>query len=200
MNIIVWDKLGITNLAFNKLSQAKVNDVIDSGAFADSASDGFDLLYQSTISSKSWRFATTTQQLTLLPDRPPITRWNYQFNLPADYLAAVRIWPFSVPYQIYKRRIYSNTQFMQLEYRFLPDPTELPAYYVHYLACLIAAWYADTAAQDEKLSAKLNNDAEVLLGEALFCDAQSHPTESMENNPIVQCRYDIWGMNGRYPY
>jgi hypothetical protein len=187
-----WDKLAIINLAFNKLNKSSVNDLVNSGVFASSASNGFDLLYPSCISSKSWRFATKIQLLDVLPTPPPIAWWRYQLQMPSDYLAAVRTYP-TIDFQIYQGNImYTNTQEVSLEYRFLPDPTRLPAYFVHYFAIIIAAWYADTVASDEKLSAKLLAEAQDQLGEALFTDSQSHPIHAMGLNPLTQARYGGW--------
>lgn len=192
MSIPTWDKLGIINLAFNKLNKNAVNDLTASGEFANSASRGFDLLYPSSISGKSWRFASKIQLLNLLVTPPPIDRWKYQLQLPSDYLAAIRTYP-TIDFQIYEnQRMYTNCQRVSLEYRFLPDPTRLPAYFVHYFALLIAAWYADTVAADEKLSAKLQSEALDQLGEALFTDSQSHPIHAMGLNPLVQARYGGW--------
>lgn len=194
-----WDKLAIINLAFNKLNKSSVNDLTNSGVFADSASNGFDLLYPSVIASKSWRFATKIQLLNLLPETPPIGWWNYILQIPSDYLAAVRTYPV-VDFQIYENsKMYTNCQEVWLEYRFLPEVTRLPAYFVHYFAIIISAWYADTVAEDEKLSAKLLAEAQDQLGEALFTDSQSHPIHAMGLNPLIQSRFGGWYGNYDIP-
>lgn len=194
-----WDKLGIINLAFNKLNKNSVNDLVNSGVFSDSASRGFDLLYPSVIASKSWRFAVKIQLLNVLITPPPIARWKYQLQIPSDYLSAVRTYPV-IDYQIYANNImYTNCREVSLEYKFLPDPTKLPAYFVHYFALIIAAWYADTVAEDEKLSAKISAEAQDQLGEALFTDSQSHPIHAMGLNPAIQARYGGWYGNDDLP-
>ncbi len=194
-----WDKLGIINLAFNKLNKSSVNDLVNSGVFADSASRGFDLLYPSVIASKSWRFATKIQLLDVLVEPPPISRWKYQLQIPSDYLAAVRTYPV-IDFQIYENNVmYTNNNIVDLEYRFLPDPTRLPAYFVHYFCIIIAAWYADTVAENEKLASKLLSEAQDQLGEALFTDSQSHPIHAMGNNPLIQARTGGWYGNYDIP-
>jgi hypothetical protein len=194
-----WDKLAIINLAFNKLNKSSVNDLVNSGVFADSAGKGFDLLYPSVISSKSWRFASKIQLLNVLIAPPPIARWKYQLQIPSDYLAAIRTYPV-IDFQIYENQImYTNCREVSLEYRFLPEVTRLPAYFVHYFSIILAAWYADTVAEDEKLSAKLSAEAQDQLGEALFTDSQSHPIHAMGLNPLVQARYGGWYANDDIP-
>lgn len=186
-----WSRLDIINLAFNKLNKSSVQDIANAGEFASAADATFDLLYPSAICGKSWRFATKIQRLNVLVTPPPIDRWTYALQLPSDYLAAVRTYPV-MNYQIYQDQMYSNNNIVDLEYRYLVDVTHLPVYFVHYLAVLIAAWFADTVAENEKLSSKLSAEAEVQLGEALFTDSQSHPIPAMALNPLVQARQGCW--------
>lgn len=186
-----WDKLAICNLSFNLLNKSAVADLVDSGVFADSASRAYDLLLPSCISGKSWRFATRTQSLNVLPTPPPITRWRYQLQLPTDYLAAVRTYP-RMDFNIFQDKMYANNNIVDLEYRFVPDATYLPAYFVHYFALIIAQWFANSVAENEKLAGDLAALAQIQLGEALFTDSQSHPIEAMGNNPIIQCRAGYW--------
>jgi len=186
-----WSKLDICNLAFNKLNKNAVDDLVNSGEFADSASRAFDLLLPSAISSKSWRFAVKIQQLSVLIPPPPVARWKYQLQLPADYLSAIRTFP-TVDFQIYQDKMYSNNNTIDLEYRFMPDPTHLPSYFVHYFSLLIAAWFADAVAENAALSEKLMNEALMQLGEALFTDSQSHPIHAMGLNPLIQARWGYW--------
>ena len=187
----VWNKLDICNLAFNILNKNAVDDLVNAGEFANSASRAFDLLYPSAISGKSWRFATTTQLLNLLPTPPPVTRWRYQLQLPSNYLAAVRTYP-TMDFNLFQDKMYANNRVVNLEYRFLPDPTHLPAYFVHYFAILLAQWFAHAVAEDDALADKLMAQAMSQLGEALFTDSQSHPIHAMGNNPLIQARNGYW--------
>lgn len=188
---MTWSKLDICNLAFNVLNKNAVDDLTNSGEFANSASRAFDMLYPSTISSKSWRFATKIQQLNVLVTPPPISRWQYMLQLPSDYLSAVRTYPV-IDFQIYEDKMYTNNNIVDLEYRFLPDVTTLPAYFVHYFSILIAAWFADAVAENDTLAQKLEAKAMAQLGEALFTDSQSHPIHAMGNNPLIKARYGGW--------
>lgn len=183
-----WSKLDICNLTFNLLNKSSVNDLVNSGEFADSASRAFDMLLPAELSVQSWRFATKIQQLNVLVQAPLLTWWQYQLQLPSDYLAAVRVYP-RVDFQIFEDKLFSNINNLLLEYRYQVDPTALPAYFVHYFSIKIGAWFADSVAQDDGLSKSLEAKAAFELQKALFTDSQSHPTPSMMNNPIVGARY-----------
>lgn len=182
----------MVNLAFNILNKSSVNDLTNSGVFADSANRAFEMLYPAAISSNAWRFATKIQLLNVLPEAPPIPNWRYQMQIPSDYLAAVRVYP-RVTFQIYSNNIiYSNTQNMQLEYRFLPDPSFCPAYFVNFFALDMAWWFASAVAQQPALASYLQSQRDSSLQVALFTDSQSHPNDAMTLNPIIQQRYGGW--------
>jgi hypothetical protein len=182
-----WSKLDTINIAFNVLNKASVQDVVNSGVFADSASRGFDLLYPTSISGKSWRFATKTQELNVLVDPPPISFWTYQMQLPSDYLAAVRTW-YPIDYQIYGDRMYTNSNTVTLEYRYLPEITACPAYFINYFSLFLASWLANAVAENDTLASKLQAMMLDALNEALFTDSQSHPSPGIINNPIIRAR------------
>ncbi len=193
-----WSKLDIINLAFNKLNKRSVNAVADSGEFADSANRAFDMLYPSEISGFSWRFATRIQQLSVLVAPPILTRWQYQLQLPANYLAVVRTYP-RTDFQIYEENvIFCNRNDVLLEYRFLPQVTRLPAYFVHFFCILLASWFADAVANNDDLSKKLLAEADYERGKALFTDSQSHPISAMVSQPLIDVRGGggTWGFDG----
>lgn len=182
-----WTKLDIINLAFNALNKSSVNTLVDSGAFSDSASRAFDMLLPAELSVQSWRFATKTQQLSVLAEAPELPYWTYQLQMPSDYLAAVRIWP-KFNFQIYQDKMYCNYNDIILEYRYQVDPLQLPSYFVHYFCIKIAAWFADAVAENDNLANSLEKKAMFELQKALFTDSQSHPIPSIRNNPIVSVR------------
>ena len=199
---MAWSKLSIINFAFNILNKKSVTDLENSGEFAQVASTNFDLLYESEISGFSWRFATKIQPLTLLLSNPPIDRWRYIYELPSDYLANIRMHPES-DFQIYSQNtLFSNTNNLQMEYRYLPDVTKLPAYFVTYFSILLAKRFALAVADSTSLASYLEKDLISARSQALFIDSQSHPSKQMTNNPVIGARfggvYNDYGYEGNY--
>lgn len=183
-----WSKLDIANLAINILNKKSVNSFSNSGEFSDSMLRMFDVMYPKEISKGSWRFATKIQQLSVLVAAPILSdKWKYQLQIPSDYLAALRTYP-RMPYQIYGDVIYANHNEVHLEYRFLPDPTLLPAYFVDYFALFLAQRYAHAVADSDRLSSELKAEAAEALMDALFVDSQSHPTPRIISNPLIDVR------------
>lgn len=183
----MWTKLDIINLAFNVLNKSSVNSLSDAGEFADSASRAYDLLLPAELSSQSWRFATKTQQLSVLASPPTLVLWKFMLQIPHDYLSTVRVYP-NVNYQIFEDKMFSNSKSIRLEYRFIPPATMLPAYFVHFFSLKLASWFADAVAQDDGLSNKLEQKANFELQKALFTDSQSHPTPAMRTARIISVR------------
>ncbi len=191
-----WTKLDQINLAFNILGKKSVNDVVDSGEFADSANRAFDVLYQKEIAQYDWRFASKIQVLSqnVIPPSDPC--WLYAYNLPADYLALRRPFPH-VRWQIYGKELWSNSNTMKIEYRYGIDPSLCPVYFVNYFAMVLARWYAKSVAEDSNLAANIAKDLYIEKGTAMAIDAQSRPSERLWDNPVINCRQNYWvGRNG----
>lgn len=186
-----WSKLDIINLAMNKLNKSSVDDLVNAGVFAESASRVYDMLYPSKISGFSWRFATKTVRMSVLVTPPPIARWSYALQLPSDYLAAVRTYP-RMDFQIFEDQMWTNNNIVDLEYRFIPDETHLPAYFIDYFVLVLASWFANAVCEDDNLAKSLLAEAQDQLGQSLFTDSQSHPISPIQNNPIIQSRYSGW--------
>jgi hypothetical protein len=191
---MAWDKLAVGNFVLNLLNKKSVNSLSDSGEFSDALERRLDLDYEKELAANNWRFATKTQALSVLVTPPSIDEWTYSLQIPSDYMNLVRVIPH-VPYAIYGDKIYSNYNELKLEYRYKPDWSLLPAYFVVFLATKVAANMALAVANSPALADKLKADAMEQLAIASFSDAQAHPTKSIQSNPIISVRGG-WGYYG----
>lgn len=189
---MAWTKLDMINLAANLLGKRSFNQVELGGEFADSVDSAFDLLYPVEISSYDWRFATKIQVLSKTVNEPPDPIYLFEYNLPSDYLALRRLIPNENRFQIYEKQLWSNVDELKIEYRFLPNPSQCPSYFVKYFAKLLAAWFAKTVAEDSGLSAKLEKELVSEKGMAMYIDAQSRPTTALFQNPVIDARYNYF--------
>ena len=174
---MAWSKLDVANLTLNLLNKKSVNSLSAAGEFADALDRRIDIDFEKELQANTWRFATKTQTLSVLVDSPPLDEWTYQLQIPSDYMNLVTLHP-NVPYGIYQDKIYCNHNDIKLEYRFKPDYTLLPAYFVNFLATRVAANMALAVANSPQLAEKLKGDAMEALAIATFSDAQAHPTRS----------------------
>ncbi|KKK62020.1 hypothetical protein LCGC14_3008530, partial [marine sediment metagenome] len=64
---------------------------------------------------------------------PILPEWKFILELPADYLAMDRIHP-NVNYEIFENKnLYTNIDDIIAVYRFIPDVTRFPGYFVEFL-------------------------------------------------------------------
>jgi hypothetical protein len=193
-----WAKLDIVNLALGILNKSPAASLTDAGEFTTTLESSFDVLYPKELAAYSWRFATKIEELSVSIEDPDIDRWTYKLILPDDYLATVRVYP-RVDFQIYADRfIYCNSNDVKMEFRFLVDITDLPAYFVDYLSIILAARYAKTVASDSGLAKELFEEAKDARAQALFIDSQSHPTPSIVSRPLIDVRVNALYRNDPY--
>lgn len=195
---LAWTKLDYINLAMNVLGKKSVASIEDSGEFADSAKRAFDLLYPKEIAQYDWRFATKIEVLSQLVTAPPDPMYTLAYNLPSDYLSLRRLHPATTFFQIYQKELWTNVNNLKMEYRFLPDPSQCPSYFVNYFVLVLAKWFAKSVAEDSRLANELANEIRIEKGTAMYVDAQSRPTHRLFQNPVIDARFNFYIGDGYY--
>ncbi|MHA1447891.1 MAG: hypothetical protein ACTSP4_00525 [Candidatus Hodarchaeales archaeon] len=182
-------KVQIISSAVNLLNKGPITSIAGAGNFTTSAEDTFDYLLPSEISKHDWRFATAIAQLSRLVQTPIIDNYEYIYALPADYLTLVRLYPQTYDFQIYQNStLYANATELKIEYRFVPDVTRLPSYFVEYFIDLLASRLALTGAASETLAADLIKMASEKKIEAMAVDAKAHPNIAIVDSPLIDIR------------
>lgn len=143
-------------------------------------SQAFDILLPSTISTGNWRFATQIQQLVASTEvPPPQTGYQNIYLLPAGYLKNIRIIPQNYVYEIYSNnQIWCNwgvASPVYMEFAYLPDIAQLPAYFVNYFIYDLAMFGVLANAQKPEYLAQLRADRNVQWAIAAATDAQNRP-------------------------
>lgn len=182
---MAFTKLQIVNQACLKLGQKEVTSLNES-KFSIQASNLFDVIVESDITSSNFTFAQKWTQLSLLPEAPAFPGWLYAYALPQDYRYAIDINP-RVPYDIVANRtLYINfkNQYtpLYMKYIFLPEPQYFPASYVRYLASAIAADLALSSNVSESIYGTLRGEAANFSAIAKSTDAQTRPNNSINNS------------------
>lgn len=165
-----------------------------------SASQFFDLLLPSVLSTGNWRFSMQLQQLSLSPIIPPVqTGWQNVYYLPAGYLKNIRVIPQNYVYEIYAGGlIYCNwgtATPIYMEYAFLPDISQLPSYFINYFIYEVAATMCLTNAQKPEYYNTLEAKRILQLAIAAATDAQNRPQFSQVDIPMLNKR-NITGIIG----
>jgi hypothetical protein len=165
-----------------------------------SASQAFDVLLPSVLSTGNWRFSMQIQQLSLSPIIPPTQiGWTNVYYLPSGFLKNIRVIPQNYVYEIYAGGlIYTNwgTQTpIYMEYAFLPDVSQLPQYFINYFIYEIASFLALSSAQKPDFYSVLEAKRIYQLAVAAATDAQNRPQFSQVDIPMLNKR-NITGVIG----
>lgn len=162
------------------------------------AEQAFDMLLPSVLSSGNWRFAVQIAQLSRLVETPPAgSYWNTVYQLPAGYLANIRVYPQNYAYDIYENsKLYTNWYGdVWMEYVFQPDVSKLPPHFVNYFCYEIAAYLALSNAQKPEYYNTLEQKRIQAQAMASATDAKNRPNFSQVDFPVLSNRY-IGGVIG----
>lgn len=145
-----------------------------------SAEQYFDIKLPSILSTGNWRFSITIQQLSLSSSvPPPQSNWQNIYYLPSGYLKNIRIIPQNYDYEIYQGGlIYCNWGTLSpvfMEYAFLPNISQLPAYFVDYFIYEIGCFLALSNAQKPDYATYLAKQRDIQWAIAAATDAQNRP-------------------------
>lgn len=181
----------IVSNALALLGQKPINSLSGQGELVNTANQAFDFLLDSTLSSCKWRFACRQVQLALLVDSPIDTRFKYIYQLPADYLCMVTIWPLSYDWEIFEnQKLYANfNNTVWAEYIFRPAIGLLPQYFNHYFVYELAVYLALSSAQKPEYYPVLKSERDYRFSVACATDAQSRPATGLQSAPAIFNRY-----------
>lgn len=182
------------------LGHAPIQTLDNADDLVTAASQAFDILLPSVLSTGNWRFAMQISQLTLSSQIPPIqTGWQNIYLLPSGYLKNIRIIPNNYVYEIYNNnQIWCNWGTLSpvyMEYAFEVPVNQLPMVFVNYFIYEIAAFLALSSAQKTEYYSVLEAKRISQLAIAAASDAQNRPNFVQIDIPVLNNRY-ITGIIG----
>ena len=187
-------KVQIISNAISLLGKGITQSLVNQPPIVATAEQAFDMLFPSDISTAFWRFATRIIELQQLNFTPVGGYWMYAYQIPADYLEMVHLYPQTYDWEIYQNSwLFSNfnNQYQPLfmEHQFLPLIANLPPYFCEYFAYRIAAYLAISTAQSVEYASYLDNKANYFKSVAQAKDAQNRPQTPMQNAPAITKRF-----------
>ncbi len=150
------------------------------------AANLYPLTYRSLLSSHRWRFAVGKMTLSRLVD-VPLNEWTYAYQLPADYINAIKVYPAS-DYEIYEDKLYSNMNTVDLDYIFEPEESKLPPYFEEALELRLASKFAFPVTSNKSTGDLYNTMFEMQLRKAKFLDSQARPQVALQESPFIDVR------------
>jgi hypothetical protein len=189
-----YTKVQIIANAIALLGKGPIATISSGGDFASFAENMYDLTISSVLAKGNWRFATAIVALSQLVAEPPVDDWQYAYQLPATYLALVRLYPDSRQFQIYENKLmYANFNSASIEYRFLPDASRFPPHFVEFFTYYLASVIALTGGLTGDIVTRLENKADKALGSALATEGASNPNYAIRGVPYIHVRGAIGG-------
>ncbi len=155
------------------------------------AVQAYNFLINSVLSKGPWRFAIKIVQVPMLVATPPVSNWQYIYQLPGDFLKMIRQYPHNYAYELYSGgQMYSNINGdLFIEYVFLPEQTAYPDYFNNYMVYELACYLALASAQSPQYYAPLKQERDYQMAVAMASDAQNRPSTPLMSTPMIDNRY-----------
>ena len=182
-------KIELINSALILVGDKPLNSLTETRRAAVAANQLYDSVFESEITRHRWGFARTTQELNRLVGQPEIDIYRYKYQLPADMLVAVRIYPNAFDFKIYGKELWVNNNQVTLDYIRKVTEAELPAYFVELMEYALAMKLS-IAIRDETDRYQLMAQSYTVSGRnARFQDSQQHPQDPIQDNPTIVSRF-----------
>lgn len=190
---MAYTKTSIVSLAAMLVGHKPIISLDNSDDLITSISQAFDYLLPSVLSTGNWRFSMKIVQLSLSTEVPPLqTGWQNIYLLPAGYLKNIRIIPQNYDYEIYANsQIWCNWGSQSpvfMEYAFLPEIAQLPAYFIDYFIYELAGFSCLASAQKPDYFAAIEQKKNVQWAIAAAADAQNRPQYYEWEIPMLTLR------------
>ena len=130
----------ICSRALILLGHSPIASFTEPGAGAQVASAFYESSLNSLINSHRWNFTKKKAQLNRLVEAP-LNSWNYQYQLPTDYLTMVKTADDS-NFEIQQDKLLSNETSLEVDYIFRPDETQFPPLFTETFEYYLAAKFA----------------------------------------------------------
>ena len=185
-------KIQIISNAISLIGKGPITTIADAGKFATFADSWYDMTLPSVLSQGNWRFATAIQSLSLLVDSPSVDDWAYAYQLPANYLSLVRLYPYSTDFMIYENKLlYSNfyaSTGLKVEFRFKPAESRFPDYFTEYFTYYLAQRLGMCASINSEILQQLKMWEMDAKSKAFGANGSSIPNQSIRSNPFIDVR------------
>lgn len=184
-------KTKIVSNAIGFLGNQPITTLDTNNDLVRSAEQAYDFLLPNVLTKNNWRFACQIVQLSQLVATPP-TFWKSVFQLPADFLKLIRLYPQNYSFEIYEGdklySMYDNTDLF-IEYIFQPDESLFPPYFSVLMSLEVAAYLAMSNAEKTEYYSAIEQRRINAMAMAAAVDNQNRPNFSLANFPVLSDRY-----------
>lgn len=168
----------------------EITDLDSAGDFGVAVESAYNLLLDAEVASNRWRFAAKTSELSLIGAlSPDFDQWNYEYQLPSDYVSMQRVYP-NVNFEIFGDKIYAggNGSLSCEYYSSSPAVTLWSAPFKAYFVYLLAQFLSISVTENAKVSAEIKEGLFRWGAYALYSSSSSRPNRIMASQPYVTVR------------
>lgn len=181
-------KVEICSNALLLLGHTPISSLDEPGAGALLSKNLYESTYLNFLSLNSWNFAKKHTGLNRLSETPDHPNYQYQYQIPADYVRIQTVIPIS-DYFIFEDRIYSNHQDLTLDYYYNVREELLPPYAVRAMEYSMASILAMPLTVDPSKAELYAQLFQRQLLSAMSIDGQGVPSQGWSDTPITDVRF-----------
>lgn len=180
-------KIEMVNGALVELGAEILSSLSEDKLEVDVANQIYDQVYGDLLAKAPWRFAVKKADLSHLV-AAPLNEWTDQFDLPAQCVRIVGVYPRRTAYEVFNNLVYANTATLAVDYVERVSESALPPPFVRLMSLELAVRMCMSITNDEQLKRSLQQDARMQFAAALAADAQQRPNIPIQSSPFVDCR------------
>jgi hypothetical protein len=185
-SIEVATKIQIISNALILCGEKPLNSLNDDRYGATVGANLFEFLYENEIQTGSWRFSFKKASLGRLASSP-LNQFQYAYQLPSDCLMHNHVWP-ACRYEIFGRHLYTDMTAVDLDYKFKPEITDLPAYFTLMLTYALAKDMAKPITGQTAMADKWEKAYMRQLPLSMAADAKARPSTPIQSSPFTDVR------------
>lgn len=184
--------LDLCNMALISVGAAPISSFSDPQTEAIVASRLYAVTRDQLLSRHPWGFAQKQVALTPVTSTPEAD-YSYQFELPADFLAAISVGSSGsgqgLRYRIVGDTMQANATQVVLTYSHKAAEDLYPPFFAHALMLALAAAFCIPLTENTARAAQYNELAETALREAKRIDSQQDTPLRMQADNLLQVRW-----------
>lgn len=182
-------KIDIINIAFIELGRAPITDISSSAdPIVVSSSKLYDFMVPSILTRHDWNFSISSFNLNIVNVSPSILDWEYEAQLPVDYLKLMRLYP-NQNYAIYKDKLYLNQRNTQIIYTSQVSESLFPPFFADYLSVELSSRLAMPITQTPEISQFWEEKARKARLIALAVDSNMVPNIPIQKDDLLSAHY-----------
>ena len=180
------NRVSVANLALSNLGEAPIQNLNDNNARARIASARIDDVIRTVLRGHDWNSAMKRVSLTKIDD--PLFGWNSTFQLPADYIKIIEVWPVS-KFRVQGSNVLSNEATLNLLYIYEPsDINILDVLLAEAMSLKLAVEMAETLTGKDGLKDRMMQKYLMALQEARGANSKDKTPEHREESTFWNAR------------